>query len=100
MSSARPELSILGVATGRHSKVYKDLLSHNVIQGFSMSSLRHRDVGGVTRDPYILIHNIKESGSLVEGLSGKVIRKLYMVVRGEERCGLGCTVTTSDESGM
>ena len=49
-----------------------------------MSSFRHCDIGGVKRAPYILIHNIKEAGSVREGLSGKVIRKIDAVVRVEE----------------
>ena len=57
--SARPGISILGVETGRHSKTSKYLLPHSVIQGFSVSSLRHCDVGEVTRSPFILINNIK-----------------------------------------
>ena len=56
-----------------------------------MSSLRHYDVGGVTSPPCILINNIKESGSVREEVYGKLIRKLYAVVRFEERCAVGCT---------
>ena len=59
------------MTTGRHSKVSKDILSLNLNQGFSVSSFRHCGVGGVTRTPCILIHNIKEAGSLREGLSEK-----------------------------
>ena len=51
LKSARPEISTLGVATVRHSKVSNDLLSHNVIQGLYVSLFRHCDVGGVTRSP-------------------------------------------------
>ena len=63
-----------------------------------MSSFRHCDVVGVTRPPCILIHNIKEAGSVWEGLSGKVIGKLEAMVQVEERCAVECTVPTSNDS--
>ena len=62
----------------------KDLLSHSTIQGLSVSSLCHCDVGGVTREPFILIHNIKEAGSVREEIYGKLIINLDVVVRVEE----------------
>ena len=98
MSSARPGISIIGVTNGRHSKIYKELLLNSAIQGFSVSSLRHYDVGGVTRSPYILIHNIKESGSVREEVYRKLIRKMYAVVQVEDRCAVGCTGSTSDDT--
>ena len=49
-----------------------------------MSSFCNCDVGGVTRDPFIRIHNIKEAGSLREEIYGKLIIKLDVVVRIEE----------------
>ena len=88
--SVRPGLSIFGVATRRHPKMSRELLLHSVTQGFSVSSFLHYDVGGVTRSPCILIHNIKKACSVREGLSGKVIRKMDMVVRLEEQCAMGC----------
>ena len=65
-----------------------------------MSYFRHCDVGGVKRDPCILIHNIKETGSVMEELSGKVIRKLDAVVRVEEQCAIGCTGQTRNDAGI
>ena len=58
-SCARHELSILGVTTGRHSKISKDLLLHSEIHGFSVSFFLRCDFWGVTGPPCILIHNIK-----------------------------------------
>ena len=88
------------MTTGRHYKNSKELFSHRKIQGFSISSFRHCDVGGVTRPPCILIHNIKESGSVQEETSRKVIRKLYAVLRVGEQCYVGCTVPTIYDTGM
>ena len=87
----RPGLSILGVKTGRHSKISKDLLSYSTISGFYVSSFCHFGVGEVTRSPFIIIHNIKEEVSVREKLSGKVIRKLYNIVPVEEKYVMGRT---------
>ena len=81
MRSAWPDISILGVEIGIQSKISEDLLSHNVNQGFSVSSSWHYDVGGVIRSPCIFIHSIKEEGSVREGLSGKGTSKLDAVVQ-------------------
>ena len=35
-----------------------------------------------------------------KGLAGKVIRKLDVVVRVEDRCAMGCIEPTSDDAGM
>ena len=59
----------------------KDLLLHSLMQGLSLFSLYHYDVGIFIRDPCILIHNIKEVGSARKGLSYKVIRKQDAMVR-------------------
>ena len=59
-----------------------------------MSSFRHCDVG------CILIHHIKEAGSVREGLSGKLISKLDAVVRVEYHFSIGCTGLTSNDSVM
>ena len=64
-----------------------------------MYSFCHCDVGGVTRAPCIFINNIKEVGSVREGLSGKVIRKKDAVVQVKELCAVGCTKPTRNESG-
>ena len=98
--SDRLGISILGVASGRNYKISKDLLLHSVPQGFSVSSLRNCDIRGVTRALCILIHNIKEAGSLREGLSGKVISKMDVVVMIKEKCAVGCTGPTTDDTGM
>ena len=100
LRSVRPGISILGVVTGRHSKISKDLLLHSAIKGFYVSPFCHCDVGGVTRAPYILSHNINEEGSVREDISRKVIRKLDAVVRVQEQCAVGCTVLISDETGI
>ena len=65
-----------------------------------MSSFRHCYLGEITRSPFILVHNIKEAGPLIEGLSGKVMRKMDAVVRVEDLCDVGCAVTTSNDAGM
>ena len=65
-----------------------------------MSYFRNCDVGGVTSLPCIIIHNIKEIGSVREEISGKVTRKLDAVVRVEERCDVGCTGPTSYDAGI
>ena len=98
--SARPDLSIPEVEIGRQSRVSKDLPSHNATQGLYVSSFRHCDVGGFTISPWIFIHNINEAGSVREGLSGKVISKIDAVVLVEERCAVGYTWPTRDDSGM
>ena len=82
--SARHDLSFLGVATGRHSRICKELLLHIEIQGFTVSSLFQCDVGGSTRAPCILIYNIKEEDSVRKEVFGEVIRKLDVVVRVED----------------
>ena len=41
-----------------------------------------------------------EAGSAREGLSGKVIRNLNVVVRSKGRCAVGWTGLTSDDEGM
>ena len=56
-----------------------------------MSSFRHCNVGVVTRVPFILVHNLKEAGSVREGLLEKVISQLDVMVRVEEQCAVGCT---------
>ena len=59
LSSARPGLSILGMATEIHSKISKDLLSHNAIKGLCVFSFLHCGVEGDVRAICILICNIK-----------------------------------------
>ena len=100
LSSDRTGISTLGVASGRNSKMSKELLSHSAIQGFSISSFLHCDVRGVTMALCILINNIKETGSVREEISWNVTSNLDMVARVEERCAMGCTGTTSNYVGI
>ena len=100
MSSVRPGISIIRVANIRHSKTSKYLFLHREIQGFSVSYFRHCYVGGVTRAPCTLIHNIKEEVSVMEDTSRKVIRNLDSVLWVEKRCTVGCTGKTIDDTGI
>ena len=99
-SSVRTGISILGVATGRQSKISKELFLNIEIQGLSVSSFHHCDVRGVTRAPCILIRNIKEAGSARSEISGKVINNLGVVVRVGERCAVGFKGPTRDDTGI
>ena len=47
-----------------------------------------------------LIYNIKESGSLIEGLSGKRFKKLDAVVQVKDQCAVRCTGKSRNYSGM
>ena len=100
MISDRPGLSIIGVSTGRHSKMSKYLLLYREIQGFYVSSLRHCDVEIVKRSPFILINNLKEAVVVTEETYGKVIINMDAVLQIEEQFSVGCTGPTSYDAGI
>ena len=100
LSSDRPGISILGVANIIHFRTTKYLLSYSEIQGFSVSSFRHCDVGGVTRAPCILIHNIKESGSVREEVYRRAIKDLDAMLQVQERRAVRCTGPTTNDAGI
>ena len=56
----------------------------------SVLSFRHCDIGGVKICTCFLVNNIPSSGFFQEELNDKVIRKLYSILKVNERCIEGC----------
>ena len=70
------DISILIVASGRHSKVFKIIRNFPLTREISVSSFVHCYTRELAKCACVLVHNIPSSGLIQEEIIGKVRHKL------------------------